>query len=176
MTGNSPSTDRLAPDEQLCVWCKQPRESHTPSCPSPPAFLDEKVVVRSLVYKVVPVPGTPPPPLLGVGSSSTVRGGRASRSWSVTGSSGSVSRRLRRARSVAIWESVRSQRGMATGKTSDSSKSSIVEDDTIGPEDPTPASWPKADCDKGWEGNHLWGYVTTEGPGSLFCFNCGRRK
>ncbi len=161
MTGHSPSTDRHAQDDQLCVWCKQPRKSHTPSCPSPPAFLDEKVVVHSLVYRVESVPGTLPPPLLGVGSSLTRRGAGASRSWSVTGSSGSVCRRLRRARSASIWEAVRSQRGMGTGKTSGSLKSYSGAARSTG-------VVPAADCDTG---NHVW--ARSDGP--LFCINCHKR-
>lgn len=139
MTGNSPSTDRPAPVEQLCVWCKQPRESHTPSCPSPPAFLNERAVVHSLVYKVAQVQGTLPPPLLGVGNFSIRRGDGASRSWSATGSSSLVCRRLRRAKYAYIWGRVTSQLGMDTGRTSGSSKSSSEVGVTIGTAAPTPA-------------------------------------
>jgi hypothetical protein len=59
---------------------------------------------------------------------------------------------------------------MATGRTSGSSKSSVVEDASIGTAEATPA-----DCDKGWMGHHLWGYIGYKND-DMFCFNCGRKR
>lgn len=171
MTGNSPSTDRPAPGAQLCVWCKQPRESHTPSCPSPPVFLDEKVVVHSLVYKAGPEPETPAAALAAGSSSSIHCGAGASRSWSVTGSSGLVCRRLRQARSEGSLVPAILRRGTGIGSRSGSLKSYSAAASATG----TVARTPANDCWFGQKGMHFW-VKDSEEPDYIYCSNCGRRR
>ena len=203
MTGRSHSTDPADQVAPLCRLCDVPRPSHTHWCPLRPASWTVSQAAHLDVYRVGAALETLLPPLPAVGSSSIRRGGVGSRSWSATGSSGSVCRRLRRGRSVSTWEAIRSQRGMATGRTSDSSRSSSAVDVSIGTAAPTLAElremalpefeeivrrapkWgasdrvagetPVADCDKGHKGNHLWGYWGFADDG-LVCVNCGRRK
>lgn len=162
MTGNSPSTDRPAQDVPLCGWCYVPRHSHDPSTISPHALFVVRAVEALRIANRESERGTPAAAQAADGSSSTRRGAGASRSWSATGSSGLASRRLKRAKSVSTWAAVRSQRGMATGKTSDSSKSLNEVGVSIGMVDRTPA-----DCDKGWMGMHVWSMVDN------ICLNCG---
>jgi hypothetical protein len=139
MTGRSHSTDRPAREVPRCELCNALLEFHGPLCFGPPVSWTESPGAHSDASRVGAALETLLPPLPGDGSFLTRRGAGASRSWSVTASSGSVCRRLRRARSDSFWAAVRSQRGMATGRTSGSSKSYTGEDVTTGTAAATPA-------------------------------------
>lgn len=137
--GNSLSSGHRVQVRQLCESCNEPLIYPMHWCRSPHASSVEKVVAalpessqewaRETLHQV----------LAEDGSSLTRRGARASRSWSATGSSGLVCRRIRRKKYDYIWGRIQSQLGMATGKTSDSLKSSTGEADIIGMAAPTPA-------------------------------------
>ena len=132
MTGRSPSTGRPAREVRLCESCREPLLSHVLSCPSHRVFSIENLAENLIAASLASVPETRVLLLPADGSSSTTRGARASRSWSVTGSSGSVCRRLRRAKSASTSRSGPSTAGTGTGRTSASSRSSSEADDITG--------------------------------------------
>jgi hypothetical protein len=184
MTGRSHSTDPLVLDGQLCPWCFGLLASHSPFEASRHALRLARAAQRWTDARAGAARETPAAAQADAGSSSTRRGAGASRSWSVTGSSGSVCRRLRRARSDSFWESVRSARGMGTGRTSGSSKSSTGEDVTTGTVEVTLVESAEVqreegslnDCEFGWMGFHYWQDIPFAPEGTRKCLMCGRVK
>ena len=111
------------PVPRRCELCSEPVTSRQAYGGSPHVCLGGRVVVLSTESSPESGRGIPAAARKAAGSSSTTTGSTRSRGWSVTGSSVSVCRRLKRVRSVPIWTAVKSQRGTATGKTSGSLKS-----------------------------------------------------
>lgn len=129
---NSHSTDRPDREQELCVWCKQPRESHNPWCPTPPAFLSENpeaVLIESSQGQAREILRVP---LAEGGSFLIRRGGEDLRSWWLTASFVSGCLVLTLEPSESGSNDTTSASGTATGKTSDSSKSSTGEGRVIG--------------------------------------------
>jgi len=124
----------VPPVEQtdLCEWCNTPLISHRPLSLSHHAFLVGSQVDRlnaaSREWALVTAAAAPP----AGGNSSKDRGGIRSRTWSATGSPGSVCRRLKRRRYASTYRAFRSTSGMGGFKMSGSSRSWIGEDDIIG--------------------------------------------
>ena len=105
-----------------CPLCYAPLPFHDPWCRSLPVFSGVSQGEVSPAFRAAAERVIQAVVRRDVGSSSTARGGRASRTWSVTGSSGSVSRRLKHARSGRGSQRTRSTSGTASTKTPDSSK------------------------------------------------------
>jgi hypothetical protein len=130
---NSPSPDPAAQErrvqrEQFVALLRSPARWSR----SPAAFLAERAALISSVGSPVWVQGTLPPPLLGVGSSSTTTGSTRFRGTSGTALSSTACRRLKRTRSAATSTSAPSGSGTASGKTSDSSRRWNAAASTIG--------------------------------------------
>ena len=156
------------PVPRRCELCSEPVTSRQAYGGSPHVCLGGRVVVLSTESSLESARETGRPPLRGDGSSSTTTGSTRSRGWSVTASSGSVCRRLRRKRSGSISTPEKSQRGTDSGRTSDSSRSSSAVDATIGTAARTPA-------DRCADGDHMWGFATDD-PEDWFCVRgCGQR-
>jgi hypothetical protein len=134
MTGRSHSTVPAAQDDPLCEWCHARQRFHSPSALSRHASLLANQAERLTASSPVSEPEIRRLARLADSSSLTRRGGGASRSWSVTGSSGSVCRRLRLGRSGSTSRRGTSASGMATGSRSASSKWWLGEGGTTGRE------------------------------------------
>ena len=168
MTGRGRRVAPIGVRPATCPLCYAPLPSHLHSCPSHRVswierageiFLECSQEQAREIQRVL---------RQAVGSSSTVRGARDSRTWSVTDSFGSVSRRLKRAKSNGGSQRTRSTNGTASTKTPDSSRSYSGAADTIGTAVRTPA-------ERCAVGEHLWGYETKH-PEDIFCVRgCGKR-
>ena len=169
--GDSLSTAPLVPGQRRCELCNAPLRFHGrygAGCPVlSPESREALLIASSLGWGRV----TPSAARAGDSSSLTRRGAGASRSWSATGSSSLVCRRLRRKKYDYIWGRVTSQLGMDTGSRSDSSRSLSVVADTTG----TAALTPADDCEFGWMGRHYWDRKPFAAPGYV-CLTCGREK
>lgn len=132
MTGSGRRSVPIGGQPARCPLCYAPLPSHAASCPSRPVSWIENL--GEIFPECSPDQVREIQRVLrqAVGSSLTARGGRASRTWSVTGSSGSVSRRLKHARYAHGWPPIRSTSGTASTKTQDSSKLFNVAERTIG--------------------------------------------
>ena len=132
MTGRGRRVAPIGVRPATCPLCLGPLPFHVRSCPSLPAYSIEKAAARLGIELAEWQRETLRRLLRDGGSSLTVRGARDSRTWSVTGSSGSVSRRLRHAKSGNGSQRTRSTSGTASTKTPGSWKSSTVVDDITG--------------------------------------------
>ena len=115
----------VPPVEQtdLCEWCSTPLLSHGPFIRLRHALLTEKAGAVLNAAKVERERVTPEAAPRAAGSSFKAVGGTPSRTWSATGSSSLVCRRMRHAKFAPIYRRTPSTRGTDTGKTSGSSKS-----------------------------------------------------
>ena len=168
--GDSLSTAPLVPLLHTCAWCGKRQPFHDPSCGSHDASLNAKVAELLIAASLVSPHVIPAAAPAADGSSLTRRGAGGSRSWSVTGSSGSVCRRLRLVRSGSTSGRGTSAGGTATGRTSDSSRSSSVEDDIIG------TARDVDDCQFGWMGTHYWDRPPFGSADDVKCLMCGRTR
>jgi hypothetical protein len=139
MTEHSPSTGPADQDNQLCPWCNARLRFHSPYALSRHAFFQENRAEALIAASQELLPETRVVLLPADGSSYRTRGDSRSRTWSATGLSATASRRLKAGRSGSTCRAGRSTAGLASIRTSDSSKSSTVEVVITGQEGPTHA-------------------------------------
>lgn len=142
------------------AWSSRPRTSPLAYGLGRLAWSSASRVERWIASSPVSVQVIRPPRPKGSSSSSTVRGGRGWRTWSVTVSFGSVYLESALVRYASGSSGTRSGSGTATTRPSDSSRSSSVEDVTTGTAVPTHAEQVADVVDRiaGYKGAHRTGY------------------